>query len=302
MKKTQVKSKRPAKTTKVSSKAKTSPTKTRRLGGASAANAVHSSAEDRIMRAYDSGMRDGAALAEAQAGLEKLKASQQGLDAARVELIALESGADIAAEVAAKHIPPPSDKEKEEKKKADNAQSEAGEEIDGALTRPVHSIETHGELALALEALGEWLVEVPAGSKEARWKKILRGKFTNQDRYSSIPSETKSALRYDLSDAAAADLIKTIASKLKSDTNNADRIPPILEILESRQGVVCDFLKRFYQRHCGNRGEILLRRQKTVEALAQRREPQRLVGKSKDQVSKTLENDLIWIRAQKRTP
>ena len=298
MKKTQVKSKRPAKTTKVSSKAKPAPTKVRRLGGASAANAVHSTAEDRIMRAYDSGMRDGAALAEAQAGLKKLKASQQGLDVARVELIALESGADIAAEVAAKHIPPPS----KQKKAADNARSKVGEEIDGALTRPVHSIETHGELALALEALGEWLVEVPAGSKEARWKKILRGKFTNQDRYSSIPSETKSALRYDLSDAAAADLIKTIASKLKSDTNNADRIPPILEILESRQGVVCDFLKRFYQRHCGNRGEILLRRQKTVEALAQRREPQRLVGKSKDQVSKTLENDLIWIRAQKRTP
>lgn len=309
MTKTQIKSKRPAKAAKVSGKVKTAPTKVRRLGGASAANAVHSSAEDRIMRAYDSGMRDGAALAEAQAGLEKLKASQQGLDAARVELIALESGADIAAEVAAKHIPPPSDKEKEEKKKADNARSEAGEEIDGALTRPVHSIETHGELALALESLGEWLSEVEKvtgkGKPKARWRRIL-------DPQGAIFSTKKRRVgdttldRYFITKQDAMRLKGGIRKAVKAAQKAGDEekrsfMAPILVALEKHPSACVDFLTAYYQRNTGARGDVIARKAALAEALANNNEQPRKVGQSKEQARKTLENDLAWIRSRKRS-
>lgn len=305
MKTTQVKSKRPAKATKASGKAKPAPTKVRRLGGASAANAVHSSAEDRIMRAYDSGMRDGAALAEAQAGLEKLKASQQGLDAARVELIELESGADIAAEVAAKHIPPPS----KQKKAADNAPSKVGEEIDGALTRSVHSVETHGELALALESLGEWLSEVEKvtgkGKPKARWRRVL-------DPQGAIFSTKKRRVgdttldRYFITKQDAMRLKGGIRKAVKAAQKAGDEekrsfMAPILVALEKHPSACVDFLTAYYQRNTGARGDVITRKAALAEALANNNEQPRKVGQSKEQARKTLENDLAWIRSRKRS-
>jgi hypothetical protein len=297
--------KRPAKAAKVSSKVKVAPTKVRRLGGASAANAVHSSTQDRVMRAYDSGMRDGAALAESQAGLEKIKASQQGLDAARVELIGLESCADIAAEVAAKHIPPPKDEEKERI----NALSEAGLEIDGARTRPVPSVETHGELALALESLGEWLSEVEKvkgkGKPKARWRRILdpqgaifstkkrRVGDTTRDRH-FITKQDAMRLKGGIRKAINA------AQKAGGEEKNSF-MAPILEALEKYPSACVEFLTAFYQRNTGARGDVIARKAALAEALAHNNEQPRKVGQSKEQARKNLENDLAWIRSRKRS-
>jgi len=264
-----------------------------------------SKTEDLIMQAYDRGIRDGFALAEAQAGLEKFKASQQGLDAARVQLIGLESGADIASEVVAKHISPPEDEGKERI----NALSEAGLEIDGALTRPVHSIETHGELALALEALGEWLSEVEKvtgkGKPKARWRRILDPQgaiFSTKKR--RIGDATRD--RYFITKQDAMRLKGGIRKAVKAAQKAGDEgknlfMAPILEALEKYPSACVDFLTAYYQRNTGARGDVIARKAALAEAIANNNEQPRKVGQSKEQARKTLENDLAWIRSQKRS-
>jgi hypothetical protein len=266
---------------------------------------VFSKTEDLIMQAYDRGVRDGFALAEAQAGLEKSKASQQGLDAARVELIGLESGADIASEVATKHIPQPKDEEKERI----NALSEAGLEIDGALTRLVPSVESHGELALALEALGEWLSEVEKvkgkGNPTARWRRILdpqgaifstkkrRVGDTTRDRH-FITKKDAMRLKGGIRKAVKA------AQKAGDEEKNSF-MAPILVALEKYPSACVEFLTAYYQRNTGARGDVIARKAALAEALANNNEQPRKVGQSKEQARKTLENDLVWIRSRKRS-
>ena len=305
----QAKSKRPAKGAGPSGKAKTALTKVRRLDEASASNAVHPSAEDRVMRAYNSGFRDGYALAEAQVSHEKFKASQQGLDAARVELIALESGADIAAEIAAKHIPPQSDEKKDKKKKAKNALSDAGLEIDGARTRPVPSVETHGELALALEALGEWLSEVEKvkgkGKPKARWRRILDPQgaiFSTKKRRVGDTTLDRHFITKQDAMRLKVGMRKTInAAQKAGDKEKNSFMAPILVALEKYPSACVEFLTAFYQRNTGARGDVIGRKAALAEALAHNNEQPRKVGQSKEQARKTLENDLAWIRSRNRS-
>lgn len=229
-------------------------------------------AEGEIRRGiYDSLIEEGKARVEAERGLEKCNSSQTGLDAARVDLAEQEAGADIAAEIAEKVYPSPK-KEGSKDRKAD----------------------ARFQLSQGLEDLGWWLAEVPQGSREARWRAILPGNFNDEDRYSS---DARSATRWTLSMTAAIPLIEDIATRLKPDQDKSGRTPPILEILDSNREEVRAFLERFFQRVEGNRAEALRRRQQTAEALAHGTTPPQAEGQKG---SKTLENDLAWIRKQER--
>jgi hypothetical protein len=266
-----------------------------------------SSAEDRIKQAYDSAMRDGLAQAKAQAGLERLKASEQGLDAARVELIGLEAGADIAGQIAEKHIWTPKTKEeKESERKRINALCEAGAEIDGSLTRPVHSVETHGELVLALKALGEWLAEVEIATGEAkpkaRWRRVLDPQGTI---FSTKKRQGRSASsdRHFITKGDAVRLAKRIekavtAAQRAGDEAKNQFMAPILVALEKHPAACAEFMTLFFQRNTGARGEVNARRAALAEALARNQEQRRKVGQSEEQARKTLENDTAWIRSR----
>jgi hypothetical protein len=262
-----VKRTRPTKAAKAASKGTTAPATEKRRGGPPAATAGPSEAEIR-RRVYDSALADAETLAEAKSGLEELNSSQAGVEAARVDLAELEAGTDIAAEIAEKVFPYPKKGSKDRKADA------------------------RFLLSQGLEDLGWWLAEVPQGGKKARWRAILPGRFNDEDRYSS---DERSATRWTLSMTAGLYLIEDIATRLKHDQDNSDRIPPILEILESNREEVRAFLERFFQRVKGNRAEALQRRQQTAEALARGTTPPMAEGGEK-----TLENDLAWIRARKR--
>lgn len=271
--------KRSTKAAKATGKEKTAPVTAKRRGGAAGATAAHSEAEIR-KRIYDSLIEEGKALAEAERGVEKLEAAhwvkhpykervQDCVEAARVDLAELEAGTDIAADIAKKVFPYP------KKEGCKDCKADA-----------------RFHLSQGLEDLGWWLAEVPQGTKKARWRAILPARFNDEDRYSS---DTRSAKRWRLSMTAGLHLIEDISTRLKLDQNNSDRIPPILEILESNREEARTFLERFFQRVKGNRAEALRRRQQTAEALAHNTKPPKSEGDEK-----TLENDLAWIRGRKR--
>jgi hypothetical protein len=282
--------KRPTKAAKAATKDKAPPAEQKRRGGRPAAKAAGSSAEDRIKQAYDAGVRDGLAQAKAQAGLDRLNASEQGLDAARVELIGLEAGADIAARIAEKFLPP----------------TTAADQIGDELTRPVPSVETHGELALALEALGEWLAEVEIATGKARWHRVLdpqgrdislkkrRGRNTSSDRHFITKGD---AVRL----TARIEKAVTAAQQAGSEASG-EFMAPILVALEKHPAACVEFMVAFFQRNNANgpKGKVNARRAALAEALARNQEQKSKIGQSKEQTRKDRENDSVWIRSRTR--
>jgi len=271
--------KRPSKAVKATSKGKAKPAPVKPRGGPPA------DWERALRQAYDAGFADGLALAEAKVGLAKFQKSRTGLDAARVELMEEEAGVDIAAHVAAEHAATP---------------------------------KQEWAIAKALEELGWWLAEaIPSkGGKKARWKKILpiaqQGKlgfFTAQHRYMLTPEgkrqREKSPIRQTISTTASQKLLHHFRAKLdKAQASGDERISSVVRLMENerKQAAVVHFLTLFHQRCAGTRQEVLERRQQLAEADAHRLERPRKVGDTKEKTSKTLENDLAWIRARRRTP
>jgi hypothetical protein len=293
--------KRPTKAAKAATKDKAPPAEQKRRGGRPAAKAAGSSAEDRIKQAYAAGVRDGLAQAKAQAGLDRLKASEQGLDAVRVKLIGLEAGADIAGQIAEKHIWTPKTKEeKERKRKRVNALSEAGVEIDGSLTRPVHSVETHGELVLALKALGEWLAEVEIATGEARWRRVLdpQGRDISQKKRRGRKSDRHFITKGD-ADRLTARIKKAVtAAQQAGDKASGEFMAPILAALEKHPAACVEFIVAFFQRNNGPKGKVNARRAALAEALARNQEQKSKIVQSKEQTRKHRENDSAWIRSR----
>lgn len=239
-----------------------------------------------LMQAYDAGVAERSALAEAEAGLAIFQKSRTGLDAARVELMEEEAGVDIAAHVAAEHAATP---------------------------------KQEWAIARALEELGWWLVEaIPSkGGKKARWEKIIpiaqQGKlvfFTAQHRYMLTPDgkrqREKSPIRQTISTAASQKLLRHLQAKLDnaqaSGDNRVSSAARIMKKWDKGQAAVVHFLTLFHQRCSGTRREVLVRRQRLAEAIAHRIERPRKVGDTKEKASKTQENDFAWIRSRRRTP
>lgn len=279
-----MKRKRPTKAAKAASK-----------GKAAELASLPPPSQAQLERAYRSGYIDGIAFAKAKRASKQFNASRTGLDAARVALMEEEAGVDIAADIAEKAFPSP------KKNTAKNRN------LDLARFR----------LSQGLEDLGWWLVEaIPCkGGKKARWKKILpiapQGKpgfFTPQHRYTLTPGgkrqREKSPIRQTISKTASKKLLCHLRTKLdKAQADGDERISPLLKLMEEEeaQAAIVHFLTLFHQRCSGTRREVLERRQRLAEADAHGIERPRKIGDTKEKASKTQENDIAWIRAQRRT-
>jgi hypothetical protein len=345
------------KAAKAATKGMTAPAKVRRLGGRPAANAAGSSWEeetrkrllktktaatpeqidamlahmkerrteakakhqgqrsadgDQVAKIYDHLKDEAGAEGEARAGLEQFQASEQGLDAARVELIGLEAGADIAARIAEKFLPA----------------STAADQIGDELARLVPSVETHGELALALEALGGWLSEVENDTGKARWRRILdpkgeifkfkyrEAKIDSAERkevnktngarlVAKIKKSAKAALVDAEAKAKAFDSTETILDVIENPSAKVIFLKPIIAALERHPSACVEFMRAFYQRNTGSRRVSIDRKSRVAEAMATLREDLRgdlpLLKNLTEIISDTeLKSDRDWILKQRR--
>jgi hypothetical protein len=350
--------KRPPKAAQAATKGKTAPAKVRRLGGPPAAKAGASSWEeetrkrlvkkktdatpeeidamlermkairaeaeakhsgqgsadgDRIAGIYKHARLEAEAKVKARAGLEQFQASDQGFDAARVELIGLEAGADVAGRIAEKHIPPA---------------STTADQINDELARPVPSVETQGELALALEALGEWLSEVENDTGKARWRRILdpqgsifntkyreaavdsaERKEINKTNGARLVAKIKKAANAALVDAEARakalDSTETILDVIENPSAKVIFLKPIVAALEKHRSACVEFLRAFYQRNTGSRRVSIDRKSRVAEAMKTLRPDLRgdlpLLKNLTEIISDTdLKHDRDWILKRRR--
>jgi hypothetical protein len=145
-------------------------------------------------------------------------------------------------------------------------------------------VETHGELVLALEALGEWLSEVENDTGRTRWQRILdpnSSQKTAVDRAESIEinkanrarlvakvkKSAKAALVDAESRAKALDSTKTILDVIENPSARVFFLKPIIEALEKHRSACVEFLRAFYQRNTGSRRVSIDRKSRVAEAM-----------------------------------
>ena len=175
-----------------------------------------------------------------------------GLPLAAWEVTLDDAGFTLAAEVAAKHLKPPTEKQK----KAQNLAASAGRD----LTSKAKEL-TQGELQIVLEEVAVWLSE-PESTGKARYKRLFFSPtgslkfFTPKSRFRK-KGERLQADILSLSQGAAQDVIKML---------KAEKPPEAVLIgINNHQAATLKFVTRFIQKHTGKSGEMLESRAEWLE-------------------------------------
>jgi hypothetical protein len=176
-----------------------------------------------------------------------------GLPLAAWEVTFDDAGFTLAAEVAAKHLKPPT----KEQEKAQNLAASAGRD----LTSKAKEL-TQGELQIVLEEVAGWLSE-PESTGKARYKRLFFNTasgslkfFTPKSRFGKMGKRLE-ADTLSLPQSAAQDVIKML---------KAEKPPEAVLIgINNHQAATLEFVTRFIQKHTGKSGEMLESRAEWLE-------------------------------------
>jgi hypothetical protein len=176
-----------------------------------------------------------------------------GLPLAAWEVTLDDAGFTLAAEVAAKHLKPPT----KEQKKAQNLTASAGRD----LTSKAGEL-TQGELQIGLEEVAGWLSE-PESTGKARYKRLFFNTasgslkfFTPKSRFGKMGKRLE-ADTLSLPQSAAQDVIKMLKAEKPPEA--------VLMGINNHQAATLEFVTRFIQKHTGKSGEMLESRAEWLE-------------------------------------